>query len=98
MNVIAHNCKRIQRYSFVGNKVLKVFNNLMFIFILAKQRLPLQYSCRVELCPGVGVLFHTVNVIIIFAVPTLEDMVFDTYSSAVGENTQQRLAGIGWLL
>ena len=85
MNVIAHHYKSLQHYFFVGYKVLKAFNNFLFIFILAKQRLPLQYSCRVELWPVFGVLFYTVNVIILFAVPTLEDMVFDTCSSAVGE-------------
>jgi len=44
-----------------------------------------QYSCCVKLWPGVRVLFHNVNVIIRIAAPPLEDMVFDTYSSAVGE-------------
>ena len=68
MNVIAHNYKSIQRYSLVGYKVLQAFNNLLFIFILAKQRLPLQYSCRVELWSVFGLLFPAENVIIIAGV------------------------------
>ena len=85
MNVIAHNYKSIQRYPLVGCKVLQAFHNLLFIFILAKQRLPLQYSCCVELWPGVGVLFHTVNVIIKISVCKQVAIASDTYTSAVGE-------------
>ena len=63
----------------------------MFIFILAKQWLPLQYGCRVGLLPVLGVLLHAVNVIIKIAVCKLVDLKSNIYTSAVGENTQQRL-------
>ena len=57
----------------------------MFIFKLAKQSLPLQYSCRVELWAGIGVLFRAGNVIIIFAVFKLVAMASVTYALAVCE-------------
>ena len=85
MDMIAHSYKRIQCYPFIGNKVLQALNDLLFIFILAKQGLPLQYCCSVELWPVFGVLFHTVNVIIILAGRNGLDIVINTYSSAVGE-------------
>ena len=69
----------------------KAFNNLLFIFILTKQWLPLQYGYRVELLPVFGVLLHAVNVIIKIAVCKLVDLASNTYASAVDKNTQQRL-------
>ncbi len=83
--MVVYNFKSIQRYSLIGYKVLKALNNLLIIFILAKQQLPLQYSYRVELCPVFSVLFYAVNVIIKMAVCKLIDIGFDPYTSAVGE-------------
>ena len=45
----------------------------------------MQYCCSVGLWPVFGVLFHAVNVIIIFAASKLIDIASDIYASAVGE-------------
>jgi len=45
----------------------------------------MQYSCRVELWPGVGLIFYTENVIIKIAVRKLVAILFDTSALAIGK-------------
>ena len=64
------------------------------------QRLLLQFSCQLKIWVAFGVLFHTVNVIILFGVYKPVDIESDTYARAVGETHTKaaRWDGLGFLL